>query len=804
MPRSLALLLLLAACSGGGSPTPEPAPKSEPTPAADATATKSEPTPAQADPTPPLEPAPPVEPTPATPLVEPTPPPTPARWSELLPAGTKPRTEAKLANLQRLPKLTDDHRRRLREHGLFITPQPPPSKASAADAREGRRARHLFQVYERNDYVRFPSYVTVDLAIDLTHQYFDGILRTVEAEHLVPRLHTALQGLVAQAMKLRDGAKTAAAREAATAAATYWATALRLLEQPAAGDAPEVAVALPSWWDDPEARKEFDTGWTPPVTPPPPVTRFDPAIEAEVVAAVAKVHAAAGIERFEPWGQTLDLTLTKPRSHYVATGRMQRYFRAMSLLGLSAFPVAGPDARPAVLLALSLATEGDAAATQALQQVLKVTNFVVGQPPTAGVVEAAKAARKAAGAAAGDLDALVAAATLDAIVGQWKTLPTNPLTPDVGPAVQPIGQRALVDTVAMAALLPVVRELEADREPLVTRAMGATGSAAMLGSDLARDLVLEVAGPQRAAIEAGIAEGRTRVGAGLSRDDAYHRTLGALAELLRADPYHLEPRAQQLRMLGAFAGGWAELRHDTLLYAQQMGAECDAEELPASHAWVEPYPVVYAKLRAMVEGMQARLGEVGVDVSVTPPSTGDFDPVYNSISDKTRAVAEVLASMEAWSRKELAGEAFTPEERTAIAMVGGAVEHALIVLADTDMLEEGDDDMAIVADVFTWQRRALEVGVAHPELVYAVIPTPEGWMVARGAVMGYRELWVPADERLTDETWRERVGASPDGLAEHRPAWLAELVAAPVGPVGLPRDGQSQQRCEYDASGFRL
>jgi hypothetical protein len=800
MRHAFALLLLAAAC-GGSTPTPTPASQAEPASVAAAVTTPAAPAPTPAEPSP--APTPEPEPTPTAARFEPEPPPTPARWQDLLPAGTKPRTEATLANLDRLPKLTADHRQRLREHGLFITPQPPPSRASAAAARESRRARHLFQVYERNDYVRFPSYVTVDVAIDLTHQYFDGILREVEAEHLVPRLTIALQGLVAQAIALRDGAKTDAGRRAAAAAASYWGTALRLLEQPAADDAPEVEVVLPWWWDDPEMREEIDPGWAPPVTPPPAVTRFDPALEAEVTAAVSTVHAAAGIERFEAWGQTLDLTLTRPRSHYVGSGRMQRYFRAMSLLGLSAFPVSGPDARPAMLVALALSTEGDAAATRALDEVLKVTHFLVGEPPTAGVTRAAAVAREAAGAAA-DLDALVTAATLDAIVARWKALPTNPLTPEMGPAVQPVGQRAFVDAVAMAALLPVVRGLTVDREPLVTRAMGPVGAAAMLGSDRARELVLEEAGPQRAAVEAGIAEGRARVGTGLRRDDSYHRTLGALAELLAADPYYLEPRAHELRMLGAFAAGWAELRHDTLLYAQQMGAECDAEELPPPHGWVEPYPVLYARLRAMVEGMQARLVEAGIDVHRRSRATGDYDPVFQPIAEKTKAVATVLEQMEAWARKELAGEAFTAVERTAIAMVGGAVEHALITLADTDMLRDGDDDMAIVADVFTWQRRALEVGVAHPELVYAVIPTPEGWSVARGAVMGYRELWVAADERLTDEAWRERVGASKDVLAEHRPAWLAALVAAPVGPVGLPRDGQSQHRCEYDASGFRL
>lgn len=56
--------------------------------------------------------------------------------------------------------------------------------------------------------------------------------------------------------------------------------------------------------------------------------------------------------------------------------------------------------------------------------------------------------------------------------GGWKLLPTNPLTPDVGPAVQPIGQRVLADTQAMAEMLPVVRELTPDREGLVLRTTG--------------------------------------------------------------------------------------------------------------------------------------------------------------------------------------------------------------------------------------------------------------------------------------------------------------------------------------------
>lgn len=744
----------------------------------------------------------------ATPRSEPRPtptpsavvPPEPVRWAELLPTDAPDRAHAELPELDRVPGLTDDHRRRLREHGLFVTPQPEPSHslggASAGQARAGRRAKHLFQVYERNDYVRFPSYVTVDLAIDLTHQYFDSVLRGVEQEHLAPMLAEALRGYVKRAVAMRDGAKTDEARKAAAAAAGYWATALRLLEQPAKGDAPERPEARPPWWGDPEtmAIMEEEAGPPPPPPPAPPLTRFDSALERDVVATVATVHAAKGTKRFEVWGQRLDLTLTTPRSHYNGSGVLQRYFRAMSWLGSSTFPVTGERARPAVLLALALCTDAtggnDLEPTAAFEGVLAVTNAVVGQPPTVGLTDALRIARTVA--PKGELDGLLEPATLAAIVDEWKRLPAHPIETDLGPVVQPIGGRVFADAGAMAALLPTLRELPPDREPLVRHAMGAAGAAAMLGSELAREAVLTSAGQQRARIEAAIADGRERLAVATTRDDAYHRTLAALSQVLSAEPYYFDPRAHQVRMLGTFAGGWAQLRHDTLLYAYQMGAECDAEELTSPYGFVEPYPELYAGLRAMVQGFEARLREVGIH----EPS--------DSITAKTEAVASLLRRLEDWSRKELRGEPFTEDERTDIAMVGGFAEHALLTLADAYELGEGNDDMAVIADVLTLRGQALEVGVAHPELVYAVIPTPEGWRLARGAVLAYREFFVPADQRLTDEAWRARVAASPDLEASARPPWLAEIMTAPVGVVGLPADGQSQTRCEYYGGAFAL
>jgi hypothetical protein len=733
---------------------------------------------------------------------EPKPEPATGAWRALLPEDAKTRDVARLRHIERLPALTDAHREHLREHGFFVTAQAVPESkpGDAAKARSGRRARHLFQVYERNDYIRFPSYVTVDLSIDLTHQYFDVVLRRVERDHLVPKLRQALQGFVAEALRLHKTAKTPQAKQAALDAAVYWGTALHLLEQPAKGDAPEVAVARAPWYDDAEARAEMGAHeGDVPEQPRPSVTRLDRLIAKDVAAVVEKFQAAARVETFDRWGQRFDLTLAKPRGHYAGSGLLQRYFRAMTMLGLSRFVVTGKDARPEALAAIASSIEGSPEARKAYEGVLDVTNFVVGEPPTKGLIEASAA--MAEHVDGGGLDAAVEPATMAKITEAWKTFPEHPVARE-GPVVMPVGQRVFVDTQGMSELLGIMRELPPTRQDFVARAMGAAGSAAVLGSDTARDVVLAAAGDDRPRTETAIERGRTFVDGAAPRTDAYHGTLRALAAAFGTDPLWFSREAHQLRMLQTYAGAWAMLRHDTLLYAYQMGAECDAEELTSPYGWVEPYPEVYRALAEVVSGFEKRLKDAGI-----PTAGKDDDPWETgqySIGSKTEAVIGFLEQMIAWSNKELAGQPFTEKDRTDIAMVGGRAEHVVLTLADAFELGEGNDDMAVIADVFTFWGQALEVAVGHPELVYAVIPTPEGWAVARGAVLAYREFFVPAADRMTDEEWRERLGDSEDLERGTRPKWLRDISAPPVGVIELPSDGKGQERCEYFGGLYEL
>ncbi len=187
---------------------------------------------------------------------EPPSPKTPdARWREVKPPPEVERFPAE-GTLQRLGTVTERQETLLKKNGFFLAKQPAPAADPDPDeARTARRATHLFHVYERNDYIRLPSYVTVDLAIDITHAYIDAVLRELEARELKPRLRGALRKLVKTNEAGRSAIRTAEGRALADRAITFWAVALRLLEQAAPGDSAAGEPVLevepyPSYDDD--------------------------------------------------------------------------------------------------------------------------------------------------------------------------------------------------------------------------------------------------------------------------------------------------------------------------------------------------------------------------------------------------------------------------------------------------------------------------------------------------------------------------------------------------------------------------
>src|SRR5690606_19895048 len=66
------------------------------------------------------------------------------------------------------------------------------------------------------------------------------------------------------------------------------------------------------------------------------------------------------------------------------------------------------------------------------------------------------------------------------------------------------------------------------------------------------------------------------------------------------------------RILNTQLGSWAELRHDTLLYAKQSYTGVPACEFP--DAYVDPYPEFYARLAQYAELGKTLTNDLGSDL----------------------------------------------------------------------------------------------------------------------------------------------------------------------------------------------
>lgn len=76
-------------------------------------------------------------------------------------------------------------------------------------------------------------------------------------------------------------------------------------------------------------------------------------------------------------------------------------------------------------------------------------------------------------------------------------------------------------------------------------------------------------------------------------------------------PSFMRSQAWERKELNTFLGSWTELKHDTVLYAKQVYAECGGgDDQVDDRGYVEPNPVLYARLASLTrmtrEGLKTR------------------------------------------------------------------------------------------------------------------------------------------------------------------------------------------------------
>jgi len=684
------------------------------------------------------------------------------------PSLTQPAIAPDLSNVYVPTVLSAEQRARLARDGVVGSP--------------GAQEKEFFTLYEKARYANVPIFITSDSLLHVYHLMFDKTLRTAETEYFYPLLKTLNRALItevdAQYQQLRGG--------------PWEDAALRTVAF--------VAVA----------GKAADPGF--------PV----PAYAAELAEAeLALIQAADGI-----WPSPLfpglqfgeDYTQYIPRGHYTLSEDLSAYFKSMMWYGRMTFRLQTQD--PAI---------GEAETRSALLLVRALRNTQVESRPALDVWADLYDPTAFLVGRSDDLTVLDYIPVIDAVYG--KNPPLTTLADDA----------KLREFIAAADALPSPRILGlviavTDDETQVTKGLRFMGQRFVPDSYIFRQLIYRNVGTlsDRRGLPKGLdilaAMGSERAYELLdAMDETHYANYVSQMEKMRAwtgsltvedwtetvynawlytfypllekpapqTPSFMQSTAWQDKQLHTSLGSWAELRHDTILYAKQIYAELGGDWMPTppdplpARGYVEPVPEFYARLAALA--------------AMTRDGLASRSLLGAQDADSLSRIEELALALKQMAEKELAGIPLTAEEHERIRYYGGELEHLVIASADQPENASGampymeeEPQVAVIADVATDpdpqgigipQPVVLEVAVGRVNDLHVVVPLIEDdgsirLEVAKGGIFSYYEFPWPAEDRLTDEKWRALLD---DNAAPEQPEWISSFFT----PEGEYSDLQS-------------
>lgn len=611
-------------------------------------------------------------------------------------------------------------------------------------------AQQLFHIYENNDYLNVPSFITSDGVLQLYHIFFDFTLRKVESESLFPILKTLTGGMVKQSIATWRAAPDADLKAAALKNIAYFGTASRLLG---------LSTPLP-----PEAA---------------------PFVQKEL----ALIAAHEGFAQGAIFPYRFDYSQFVPRGHYTRSPELQRFFKAMMWYGLAPFSIRtdgqrnDEQIRQGLLLSrdLYVANLNDEWAT-----IYEPTAFYVGLSDDLTPGEWKTAADKVFGVRA-PLSEYSNPARFEVFVAAAENLRPARITPRFGlqqgiPKDTPnmiqgplpsgsqlrfMGQRYIPDSEIMQRLVtPVQRVFPSGLDVM-----------AVLGSNRASTILDAYPQIYNAKNWSGYKAERTKLTQEFARlpqstwtSNLYWSWLHVLravnAPAPAGYPSFMRNTAWQDKQLNTALASWSQLRHDTLLYGKQSVVQCggDGEDKPFVKGYVEPNVLFWDRLLKLTQ--QSRGGLVKRKL------------LSNELKDKFEEFENMLSMLKRISQKELRNQKLTKEEYEEIRYLGGKLDYLTLSVmsgspSNWELVSQTDRDMATVADVHTGGDRVLEEGVGHAYELLAIVPIEGKLVLTRGAAFSYYEFKHPASDRLTDEKWQAMLRSNRAPLP---PVWTKSFV----------------------------
>jgi len=241
-----------------------------------------------------------------------------------------------------------------------------------------------------------------------------------------------------------------------------------------------------------------------------------------------------------------------------------------------------------------------------------------------------------------------------------------------------------------------------------------------------------------------------------------------LTEFGEGYPFFMQTDAWRDKALFAALASWAELRHDTILYAKQSGTETGIRpDAVLKQGYVEPNPFVFGRLASladfMMEGLKSR------------------NLLFEKFQFSLEAFSDLAQQLKRIAEKELTQTQITPEEYQLICEFGNRLFRIVTFNeyagGPSPWSAEGIDPMPVIADVHTDANSmtVLEEGVGYPYAMYVLCSIEGRIMLTKGAGFSYYEFTQPlAQGRLTDEEWRDLLDL---GTAPDPPEWSGHFIS---------------------------
>ncbi len=667
----------------------------------------------------------------------------------------------KVVNQATLKPLSAEQRARLRQHGFVIT-----DRLGGEDIAEA-----YGEIEDAGD----PVWATPDAVLHLFHIQFDETLRTIEEEKLIPALLSLTQRLQ-QESETQYGSFEGELKEAAKRNLAYFSVARALLEPGASA----------------------------------------PGSVAETVGQeLALIEAHQGFASSPIFGYREDYSQYVPRGHYTRSESLKAYFKAMMWYGRLVFLIKGQDLSPDALVSAEEARSQTLSATliasllyapaqgaepspaDTWQRLYLVTAFFAGFADDLTPYQYAQAVKEVCGAVFA-WSKLAEPSTFTALRDRLAALPRPKIYGGTGevtllPPFSPqqldqlladtqglrvMGQRYTPDSYMFQQLVfPVVGPFQGEGKPFTMEpTQGGPQRAfargldvmAVLGSDRALAILKEEGDTAYGNYDMSMAALRQEFGSLGTADWGRNLYMGwvyALHALIQPRPEgyptFMRTVAWEDRQLQAALASWAQLRHDTILYAKQpyvpiAGAAPAPPAVPASVGQVEPQPEFYARLLALTNSMNSGLQDLGL--------------LSETVAERLDTLAGLLSDLLDASRRELAGQALTEEQEHMLKHFSWRLKAGL---------QEVDDQAlktTVIADVLTDINtgQVLEEGTGYVREILVAYNDPQGKVfVGRGATLSYYEFKHPMGDRLTDEAWREMLAAEPP----EPPRWVEGILA---------------------------